>query len=130
MKILGIDYGRSKIGLAIAEDSIAQPLRVIKVLNWEDALGKVEQVVKIEQVEQVVIGVSEGKMGEEQQKFAQELTQKLALPVTIWDEGLSTFDAQRLSVELGQTAQKRQKMEDAYAAAIVLQSWLEGRKNG
>ena len=51
MKILGIDYGRAKIGLAIAEVGFAMPLSVIKVRSWEDTLEKVERVVKVESVE-------------------------------------------------------------------------------
>ena len=64
MKTLGIDYGRSKIGLAISEGTLAEPWKVIRVDSFEDAVGKVMQVIKVEQVEKVV-GISEGKMGEE-----------------------------------------------------------------
>ena len=70
MKTLGIDYGRSKIGLAISEGTLAEPWKVIRVDSFEDAVGKVMQVIKVEQVEKVVVGISEGKMGEESKKLA------------------------------------------------------------
>ena len=54
MKTLGIDYGRSKIGLAISEGTLAEPWKVIRVDSFEDAVGKVMQVIKVEQVEKVV----------------------------------------------------------------------------
>lgn len=125
--ILGIDYGRAKIGLARAEGTLAEPWRVIRVSSEQDALKKVEQVVQVEQVAQVVVGVSEGEMGEEQKRFATELAQVLAVPVETQDEGLSTQDAQVMARTAGIPQKKRQKLEDAYAATIMLQSWLEAQ---
>ena len=128
IKILGIDYGRAKIGLARAEGTLADPWKVIKINGWEDALEKVEQVVKVEQVEQVVVGVSEAEMGLEQERFVKDLENRLAIPVQTQDEALSTQDAQALSITSGQGPKKRRELEDAYAAAIMLQSWLDTRE--
>lgn len=127
MITLGVDYGRAKIGLAIGTGIIAEPLKVVRVSSWEDILEQVEQVVQVEQVEQVVVGVSEKEMGDEQKKFARLLQKKLSVPVVTWDETLSTHDAQTKAIEAGLSRQKRKKMEDAYAAAVVLQSYLESK---
>lgn len=125
MKVLGIDYGRAKIGLAIAEGPLSSPLKVVWVENWKDALEKLVKEVEVEQPETIVIGVSEGAMGQEQEKFARELSQKLTVPVETQEETLSTQEAQILAREAGVPLMKRRKMEDAYAAAIMLQSWLD-----
>ena len=119
MKILGIDYGRSKIGLAISEGTLAEPWKVIRVDSFEDAVGKVMQVIKVEQVEKVVVGISEGKMGEESKKFAEKIGAET------FDETLTSLDAQTLSREAGIGQKKRREMEDAYAASIMLQNYLD-----
>jgi len=125
MKILGVDYGRAKIGLAIADGPLAEPHSVLKVNSFEDALKKVEQVVQVMKVEKVIVGVSEGEMGKEQEKFASLLGKRLNMEVVTWDEALSTFDAQQISREAGLGPKKRREMEDAFAAAIMVQSYLD-----
>ena len=125
MKILGIDYGRAKIGLAISEAGLAEPWKVLRVSSVKDALVAVSQIVKTEQTEKVVVGVSEGKMGEEQKNFVEKLSQKLAITVETWDETLSTRDAQRLAIEAGVSRGKRRELEDAFASCVMLQSYLD-----
>lgn len=127
MKVLGIDYGRKKIGVALSENSLAEPYGVIKVKTLGQAIQKVEQVVQVEQVEEVVIGLSEGKMGEEAKKFGEELEKKLRIPVNFQDETLSTQEAQELSRKAGIKMKKRQKLEDAYSATLILQAHLDSK---
>lgn len=119
MKILGIDYGRSKIGLAISDGPISEPWKVIRVKSFEDAIQKVLQVLQVAQVDKVVVGVSEGQMGEESKRFAEKIGAETS------DETLSTQDAQRMSIEAGVSRKKRHEMEDAYAAAVMLQNYLD-----
>jgi len=128
MKILGIDYGRSKVGLAIAEGTLSAPLKVIRVKSFDDAVVKVIQVIKVEQVEKVVVGVSEGIMGEESKKFASQLTvHGSRFTVDLFDETLTSLDAQTRALEAGIGQKKRREMEDAYAASIMLQNYLDDR---
>lgn len=124
MKILGIDYGRRKIGLAMAESSLAAPLKVISVDSVEDAIRKVEGVVEVEEVEKVVVGMSEGEMASKTREFGEKLEEKLGLPVVYQDETLSSKDAQKLSIEAGIKRKKRKNMEHAYSATIILQTYL------
>lgn len=125
MKLLGIDYGRKKIGLAVSDGVIAEPLKVIRGENEEDLLRKVERVGKVELVEKVIIGVSEGRMGEETREFGRRLEKELKIPVVFQDETLSTQSAQELSIEANIKRKKRKEMEDAYSATVILQSYLE-----
>ncbi len=119
MKILGIDYGKAKIGLAIGVGSLAEPLKVIRVNSPEDALLKIAKEIEIEKPEKIVVGVSEGEMGEESKKFAKKIGAET------FDETLSTRDAQELSMVAGVNRKKRHEMEDAFAASVMLQSYLD-----
>ncbi len=125
MKILGIDYGRSKMGLAIAEGPLAEPLRVIRYKDTEKLSGEIIKIIEKENIEKVVIGVSEGLMGEESKNFSINFGNMLNIPVETFDETLSTQDAQILSREAGIHQKKRHQMEDAYAACVMLQNYLD-----
>ena len=116
MRILGIDYGRSKIGLAIAEGSLAEPWKVIRSA---DPVTEIKSLVEKEKFDKIIVGVSESKMGEESKEFAR------ALGAETSDETLTSQDAQRLSLEAGLSRKKRHGMEDAFAAAIMLQNYLD-----
>ena len=125
MRILAIDYGRAKIGLATSTGSLAEPLKVIRFESKEEANREVAKVVEVEKVEKVVIGVSEGKMAEETREFGKQLGERLRMTVVFQDETLSSKDAQRLSIEAGIKRKKRKSLEDAYSAALILQSYLD-----
>ena len=112
MKILAIDYGRSKIGLATAEGSLAAPWKVIKP-------GELKKILEKENFNKIVVGVSSGAMAEEQREFAR------SIGAETFDETLTTKEAQRLSLEAGIGRKKRKGMEDAFAAALMLQNYLD-----
>ena len=128
MKTIGIDYGKSKIGLALSEGLLAEPYKVIKVKNFDDAVTKVLHVLQPEQADKLVIGISEGRMAKETRDFEKKLTKMLNIPVEEYDETLTTQDAQKLSIAAGINRKKRREMEDAYAAAIMLQNYLDNNR--
>lgn len=125
MVVLGIDYGRAKIGLATADGKLAEPLRVFRVKSKAEAVKKVVELVQALQAEKVVVGVSEGDMGREQEKFALRVKSGLTVPVITWDETLTTQDAQAMAIGAGVPIKRRKNMEDAFAAAVMLQSFLD-----
>jgi len=127
MKILGIDYGRKKMGLSIATGKLAEPYKVIRIQEEEDATAKIGEIVKEEGVDEIVVGISEGAMGEETRSFGKRLSGRLGINVEFWDETLSTQDSQTLSIEAGLSRKKRKGLEDAFAATVMLQSYLERR---
>ncbi len=125
MKILGIDYGRSKVGLALADGPLAEPLKVIRYKDGDLLINEIKKIIEKEEIEKVVVGVSEGEMGEESKNFALAISHlPLAISVETFDETLTSHDAQTLSIEAGIGRKKRKEMEDAYAAAIMLQNYL------
>ena len=119
MKILGIDYGRKKIGLAVSEGVLTEPWKVLRVNNLNDSIQKIEKEIEIEKPDRVVVGVSEGEMGLESKKFAE------MVGAETFDETLSTHRAQELSMQANIPRKKRKNLEDAYAAAVMLQSYLD-----
>ncbi len=118
MRLLGIDYGRKKIGLATSEGGLAEPWKVVNSKG-------LEKILQTEKFDKIIIGISEGKMATESKRFSLSLGKTLNIPVEVFDETLTSQDAQRLSREAGISQKKRHKMEDAYAAAIVLQNYID-----
>jgi len=125
MKILGIDYGRKKIGLAISEGRLAEPYMVVRVENVRQGQDKIVNIIVGLRVQRIVVGISEGKMEEEAKKFGQSLSKKLNIPVETCDETLTTREAKTLSLEAGIGRKKRKSLEDSYAATLILQRYLD-----
>ena|SRR3989304_6518755 len=125
MRLLGIDYGVRKMGLAVSSGTLAEPFKVISVGSPEEALEKIGRIVKEEEIEKIVVGVSEGAMGKESEDFGKELERYLKIPVDFGDETLTSQDSLRLGIEAGMKRKKRKEMEDAFAASVMLQSYIE-----
>jgi len=127
MNILGIDYGLKKVGLAVGDmdSKLAIPLGVARFNYVKELMEKVEQAVQVEQVDKVVLGVSEGEIGKSSREFGRKLEEKLGIEVVFQDEVMTTQDAQKLSQEAGMKRVKRKGMEDAFAATLILQSFFD-----
>ncbi len=125
--LLGIDYGRKKIGLAKSTSKLSEPFAVLKPRTLRELITYISVLVEQENISEVVVGISEGAMANEIKKFGEELQQKLTVPVVFSDETLTTYDALHLSINTGMRRKKRKAMEDAYAAAVMLQSYLDSR---
>jgi len=117
MRLLGIDYGQKKIGLAIADGPLAEPLKTLR--------EKIREIVRTLKIEKIVVGISEGEMGRESKKFSLSLSRSLRIPVGTFDETLTTVEAQRLSIEAKVKRKKRRELEDAYSATLILQDYLD-----
>jgi putative Holliday junction resolvase len=124
MRLLGIDFGRAKIGLAVSEGFLAEPYSVVRYEEEKELLEKIKALVDKEQIDKVVVGVSEGKSAEEATSFGEKL-RELGLEIIFFDETLSTVSAQQLSREAGMKRKKRKALEDAFAASVMLQSFLD-----
>lgn len=125
MKFLGIDYGRSKIGISLSEGGLAFPLSVLRVSSLAEAIKDILKIANKEGVERIIVGISEQDMQKEQEEFADILRKKSGVKVETWDETLTTQDAQTLARAAGLSKKKRREMEDAFAAAVMLQSYLD-----
>lgn len=123
MAILGIDFGLRRVGLAIGTDNLVQPMGVV-----QNSLGLIKQLMMICQknkIERVVIGLPEGKIAEKVRKFAHQLKSAINLPVDFQDESLTTQEALSKMIEVGKKRKIRQEKQDSFAAALILEAYLE-----
>ena len=127
MRILGIDYGRAKIGLSLAVSPIAEPLRVVRYNSIDELLEQIQLIIDENDVQSIVVGVSENEMEEESREFSKKLKNKFGLEVETSDETLSSYEAQQMAIAGGVPQKRRQEMEDAYAATIMLQNYLDNK---
>jgi len=131
MKYLGIDYGERNIGLAISEGSLARPYANIfwgegkKGIEW--VFLKIANIIEIEGVNVVVIGVSEGEMGKKIKNFRERLAEAVGRKIEFWDESLTSKRAVEMMVSGGMRKSKRQKMKHSVAAAVILEGYLESK---
>ena len=132
MKILAIDYGSKRIGLAISDELgiTARPLAVVERRNLDRDLDFLENVIRENNVEQIVLGLplrldgTRGIQCEKVERFAAVLKERFPIPLVFWDEALSTWEADELMMTAGIKSRKRRKMVDKIAAGIILQSYL------
>ncbi len=123
MKYLGIDFGLKRIGLAISEGNIASPWKIVEVRNFPDAIEKISKIMTDEGFEKVVVGLPEGKMGENVVGFVKGL-RSLGFYVETADETLSSKKALKGMITLG-VSKKDRRLLDAYSAAEILQNYLD-----
>ena len=136
MRILAVDHGEKRIGLALSDPTgtIANPLQVIKhVARLLDA-AQVADIATQHAAGLIVIGQSFDEAGNlnlagrRAAKFAVALKEQTSIPVVSWDESFSTQDAQAARIELGVSRKKRAGHQDALAAVMILQSYLESQR--
>lgn len=116
------------MGLALAESRLAEPWKVIRFNDLAEAIKKITLDIELEKIEEVVVGVSENQIGEESKRFGLNLHSQVKIPVVTFDETLTTWEAQKLAIQAGLKRQKRRALEDAYAATLMLQSYLDRKK--
>ncbi len=136
MRLIGLDYGDSRIGVAVSDRMglTAQPVGTLSEKTWSKQLEKLCGIVAEYEAEGFVIGMprnmngSIGQRGEITRKFAEMLREKTGLPVTEWDERLSSVAAHRALNE-GQVRQKKGKV-DMLAAVFILQGYMDSLTKG
>lgn len=132
-RILGLDHGDVRIGIALSDPTafLASPLGVIK--NSRTAAAEVASLAKEHQVEKIVVGLprnmngSFGPAAEKVRAFMQQLKEKTEIPIVEWDERLSTVSAHKALREAGLNGKRRKSVVDQAAAQIILQNWLDAQ---
>ena len=128
MQILGIDYGEKKVGLSYASSFLAEPLMVIRFENQSELFKKIKKIISDYKIQKIVVGVSEGASAQKSMEFGYFLEEKLNIQVDFEDESLTTEEANLLSREANVTRSRRKSLEDAFAATIILQKYLDKNK--
>jgi len=136
-RILGLDVGSKRIGIAISDPLgfTAQGLETLQRQNKRLDFEKLSKLVRDYEVAEIVVGFplrmsgAEGIQAEKMQRFAQELRERVGLPVHLWDERLSSAEANRLLRETEMSIKRRGQVVDQMAAVLILQSWMEHRSH-
>lgn len=137
MVILGVDLGKARTGIAVCDKSelLASPVEVVNEHNRERLLERVAQLAKDRRAEQIVVGLprnmdgSEGESAQNARAFGAELTEKTGLPVDFSDERGTTITAHSFLNETNTRGKRRKATVDAVAATIILQDYLDYRRN-
>ena len=132
-RILGIDYGLVRVGLAVSDPLrlTAQPVGTVKASSTDNLISEIETVVTDKRVQKIVVGLplnmngSEGPAAEGAREFASMLIDRLNIEVVLWDERLSTVRAERVMLEADLSRKKRAKRRDTIAAQFILQNYLD-----
>jgi putative Holliday junction resolvase len=135
-RILGVDFGRVRIGIAISDELglLAHPLKTVS--SSKEAMKEIATVVREKDVERVVVGLPrhmDGRMGESAEEalaLARKLRELLPCEVVTWDERLTTVAANRALRESGQRTRESRKIVDQVAAQMILQGYLDGLQSG
>ncbi len=145
--ILAVDYGRARIGLALADAQtrMAQPLSTMERINRNEDMRRLRELVREHGVKQIVVGLplrldgTRGEMAEEAGRFAQRVRKQIGVPVEMVDERLSSWEAERLLEEVQgrfihdeklKVSKKSKNVQakmsvDAVAAAVILKEYLD-----
>ena len=135
MRILAIDHGTKRMGIALSDETrtIAQPLEFILAEPFADFLARLKQLITEKQVDQILVGMprnmdgSYGPAALKVQEFVAVLKETIAIPIKTWDERLTSAQANRMLIQAEVRRDKRKQRVDAAAAAILLQSYLDSR---
>lgn len=137
MRTIGLDVGDKTIGVAISDPSglIAQGIKTIKRSNLEDDIQEINKIINSFKAEEIVVGFPKnmnGTIGPQGQKvinFVEILKKEIDLPILLWDERLTTVEANRMLIEgADMRRDKRKKVIDKLAATIILQGYLDHKR--
>jgi putative holliday junction resolvase len=137
MRIMAVDFGDARTGIAVCDagEMLASPVCVIQETNYKNTLKKTAERAKELAAGQIVVGYPKnmngtlGPRAEKSQKFAQELEIKSGIPVRLWDERCTTISASVFMNMTDTHGKKRKSTIDAAAATIILQDYLDYRRN-
>jgi len=136
MRFLGLDLGKKTIGVAVSDETglTGQPLTTIKRASLTKDLEAITRLIEEYSVKHIVAGMplnmngTIGPRGESAEKFIGILRERTGLPVTAWDERLSTVAVERVLINGDISRARRKEVIDKMAAAYILQGYLDSRK--
>jgi putative Holliday junction resolvase len=135
-RVLGLDVGARRIGVAVTDPLgiTAQGLETIQRKNKRSDLEQLGKVIREYEVAEIVVGFplrmsgAEGIQSDKMQVFADGLRQRFQVPVHLWDERLTSAQANRVLRETEMSIRRRAEVVDQMAAVLILQNWMEARR--
>ena len=135
-RVLGIDFGRRRIGLALSDSlrMVATPLETVDGESPKKATRRIREVLAEQDVGEIVVGLplhmngDPSELSEEAKAFGEKLGKQVpGLRVYLWDERMSSVQAERALQLGGARASRKKEMRDQLAAQLILQSWLDAQ---
>jgi putative Holliday junction resolvase len=134
--VIGLDFGEKRIGLAVSDPcrGMARPLDVIERHSLSEDVARIGEMAKRRGASKMVVGLplnmdgSVGPQARRARRFAARLRRELGLEVTLWDERLTSVEAERALLHAGEGRSRRRELRDAVAAALVLQGYLDAQR--
>ena len=130
-RLLGIDYGEVRVGIALSDPMriISKPFKVL--LNKENLFEEINDIIKKENVRKVVLGLPLNLKGEDSKKtievraFKEKLAEQIDVPIEFYDERYTTSEATDILKEMGYDSKQRKKVIDMMAASIILKGYMD-----
>ncbi len=137
MKYLGLDLGTKTLGLAMSDKLgiLSSPYKVLKYENINNLIDELLDIIKKEDIDELVLGLpknmnnSLGYASERSMNFKKLLEEKCDKKIHLVDERLSTVEAEKHLISTDTSRMKRKKIIDAYAASIILETYLNKRRD-
>ncbi len=133
MRIMGLDVGDKSIGVAVS-DNLGLTAHGMNTISRNGCMDALKKIVEEYEVESIVVGLPKmlngtlGIQGEKVIQFADELKATIPLPVSLWDERLSTVSAEKALLEADMPRNKRKRLRDMVSAIVILQNYLDSRR--
>lgn len=132
---MGLDYGDKTIGIAISDQMrwTAQSKGVIRRKNLTEDFQELKDYIEEYNIDEIIVGLPKnmngtlGKRAEKTNQFVNFLEKRLEIPIKLWDERLTTRQAEGILIEADLSRKKRKNVIDQLAAAIILQSYLDAK---
>ena len=137
MRIMGLDIGTRTIGIAISDELgiTAQGLKTLRRKSMEEDFKEIAAIIRQFEIEEIIVGLPKnmdgtlGGQAEKVLKWMGALKDRIKIPMTTWDERLSTVGASKVLLEADLSRKKRKKVIDKVAAVLILQGYLDqGRR--
>jgi len=136
-RLLGIDPGNKNIGFAICDENkkVATPLIILQKSKFAVLIKQINQIIKENNIKGIIIGNpinmdgTSGKSSQSASDFAKNLSKNITIPITMWDERLSSEGSFKITKELGTNVTNRVNKLDKYAAAFILQGAIDYLSN-
>ena len=133
---MGLDVGSKRIGIAISDllGITAQGKETLERQNKRLDFERLGQLIREHRIAEIVVGYplrmsgAQGAQAEKMQGFAEELRERFGLPVHLWDERLTSAEAHRLLKETEMSGRRRGQVVDQMAAVLILQSWMDAKR--
>jgi len=134
MRVLALDHGTRRVGVAVSDElqMIAQPLEYIAPEPFADFLARLKEILREKEISLILVGLprnmdgSYGPAALKVQEFVAALKDAVTVPIKTWDERLTTVQAQKFLIQGNVRREQRKQKVDKTAAAILLQSYLDG----